>query len=68
MTSFQLYKISFILYFIFITCYTLNMIEIKMDYVFASDSSPIFVVALILALVIYCVQPFIRCGYRTARY
>ena len=68
MTSWQLYKVSCILYFIFISCFTLNMLEIKMDYVFGNQSFPLFVVVLIIVLVIYCVQPFMRCGYRTARY
>ena len=68
MTSWQLYKVSSILYFIFISCFTLNMLEIKMDYVFGDKSFPLFVLVLIIVLVTYCVQPFFKCGYRTARY
>jgi hypothetical protein len=44
------------------------MLEIKMDYVFGNQSFPLFVVVLIIVLFTYCVQPFFKCGYRTARY
>lgn len=54
MTPWQLYKISVILYFIFITFYTMNMIEIKLDYAFDDNNTPYFVLALIVALLIYC--------------
>ena len=67
MTPWQLYKISGILYFIFITFYTLNMIQIKLDYAFSDNNKPYFVMALIIAMILYCLQPFFQCGYRTAR-
>ena len=68
MSPWQLYKVSIILYFIVVTGYTLNMMEIKMDYVFKNDNNQfVYVLALIIAMVVYCIQPFFRCGYRTAR-
>lgn len=68
MSPWQLYKVSIILYFIVVTGYTLNMMEIKMDYAFKNDNNQfVYVLALIIAMVVYCIQPFFRCGYRTAR-
>mmetsp|Transcript_13148 Transcript_13148/g.22246 ORF Transcript_13148/g.22246 Transcript_13148/m.22246 type:complete len:273 (-) Transcript_13148:259-1077(-) len=67
MSHFQLYRVSLILLFLLFLFYTLHLMQIKMENVFRFKT-PWFMLALTLIILLYCFQPFLRCGYRSARY
>ena len=45
----------------------MTCVQIKLRYFFTS-SVPWFLIALLVIFTIYCVQPVLKCGYRTSRY
>lgn len=67
MTNDQLYKTSCVLFFFWSTAFTLTLVQTDLAYVFG-DSPPWCLMFLFIFLVVYCFQPFLRCGYRTARF
>jgi len=67
MTHWQLYKIGLVLFFVLNFCVCLHLMQVKIDNVF-NPSPPWFMLVLVIVLLVYCLQPFFRCGYRTARY
>lgn len=67
MTHHQLYKVGFVLLFIWSTCFSLSLMQVKLVYMFYH--SPMWLmVGMMIFFVLYCIQPFFSCGYRTARY
>ena len=46
----------------------LQSAEVRIDGVFSEDPNGWVVIILIAFFLIFCLQPFMACGYRTARY
>ena len=67
MTHWQLYKVGIILFFVLSLCQCMHIMQIKIDTLF-DPTPPWFMLVLVIILLIYCFQPFLSCGYRTARY
>ena len=67
MTHDQFYRIGIILTFIWTACFSWSLVEVKLEFLF--DGDPMyFILALIVIFALYCLNPFFRCGYRTARF
>lgn len=62
----QLFRTAFILLFIWSSCFSLSIMEGKLDYLFYG-SPAWFMVILITFFSLFCFQPCFKCGYRTAR-
>ena len=67
MTHYQLYKVSIILFFILSSCFAGQLMIITLDYQ-TYDVPKKYLFFLMFFMMIYCCQPFFRCGYRTARF
>lgn len=48
------------------TCFALSLMEVRLNYLFYHKPMWLMLVLSIIFLV-YCLQPFFRCGYRTSR-
>ena len=46
----------------------LQSAEVRIDGVFTEDPNGWVVIILIAFFLIFCLQPFLACGYRTARF
>lgn len=66
MTPYSLWRVALILYFIGMMCYTLTLIQVK--YFLDTESPFYFMFILFVVLILYCCQPILKCGYRTARF
>lgn len=67
MTHHQLYKVGFILLFVWSACFSLSLMEVRLEYLFPRQPMW-FMLVMAIFFVLYCFQPFIKCGYRTARF
>lgn len=66
MAMYQLIKVGLILFFFQMMCLTLTLVQIEY---FDDIYSPLWAMFILFAIIIvYCCQPVIKCGYRTARY
>ena len=67
MTHYQLYKVSIILFFLTSSCFAGQLMMIDLDYQ-TYEVPKKYLFFLICSLLVYCCQPFFKCGYRTARF
>lgn len=67
MTNAQLYKVSSVLFFVWSSCFCMTIIQIKLQYVFCHTPA-FFMYGLALFMLVYFLQPFLKCGYRKTRY
>jgi hypothetical protein len=63
----QFYRLGVILLFMWSSCFALSIMELRLDYLF-KDAPAYFMVVLLAFFLFYCLQPCLKCGYRTARF
>jgi len=62
----QFYRLGVIFLFMWSSCFALSLMEVRLEYLF-KDAPAYFMVGLLAFFMIYCFQPVLQCGYRTAR-
>lgn len=66
-THTTMYRVSCLMLFIWTACMAFTLAELKLEFIFEHKPA-IFMVVLLFAFILFCLQPFFKCGYRTARY
>jgi len=63
----QFYRLAMVLFFLWSSCFAISLMELRLEYLF-KDAPAYFMVGLFAFFALFCLQPLLRCGYRTARW